>query len=95
MKRRILAMILGISAMLMLLESVFPGYTYNFLVSINQFVNTVFAGDPDQTISIRNGLAKAQGHWFASDIVCPFLDIFETDHCEKAADLPPYDNDGI
>jgi hypothetical protein len=30
-------------------------YIRNILISIDQFVNTIFAGDPDETISSRVG----------------------------------------
>ena len=34
---------------------IFKRYLFNILISIDQFVNTVFGGDADETISSRMG----------------------------------------
>jgi hypothetical protein len=71
-------------------------YAHNILLSIDQSVNVVLGGDPDETISSR------LGKWLTSDqktfgdkirrgfawVICPPLDILnlESDHCRKSID---------
>jgi len=61
-------------------------YGWNLLLSVDQLVNAVLAGDPDETISSRIGKVK-QSHggsipWRRPvlKIVDHFLDIVETGH---------------
>lgn len=35
--------------------SIFKRYLFNLLIAVDQLVNTVFGGDPDETISSRLG----------------------------------------
>lgn len=40
-------------------------YIWNLLISIDQLVNTITGGDPDETISSRCGKKARQGHKFS------------------------------
>ena len=93
MNRRRLKLITYALAALILVEALSSGYTFRMLISLDQTVNTLFDGDPDDTISARLGRSEANGDWFASNIACPFLDLFDDDHCAKSGDIPPYDKD--
>lgn len=60
-------------------------YLFNIALSLDQFINTLFGGDPDESISSRMGK-----HLAAHDM-CPFcnwlcgiLNYFQKDHCIKA-----------
>lgn len=58
-------------------------YIWNILVSLNQFFNTVFFGDPDETISSRAGkAAKKKERWAC--VLCRLLNWLEKDHCTKS-----------
>jgi hypothetical protein len=69
--------------------SKFFRYFWNILVSIDQFFNTIFAGDPDETISSRVGKWARDGKhrkgWkkIVHDIVHFVVEIFEKDHLKK------------
>ena len=60
-------------------------YFYNLLIGIDQFVNVVLAGAPDETISTR--CYRHREHWAAAMAV-RFIDFlfswYETDHCMKS-----------
>lgn len=56
-------------------------YLLNILISVDQFVNTVFGGDPDETISSRFG--KRQDCDFCQHI-CRLLSHFDKGHCKKS-----------
>lgn len=60
-------------------------YLLNILISLDQFVNTLFCGDPDETISSRTGkyIRRNSGSWFARRLHA-FLNFFERDHCIKS-----------
>jgi hypothetical protein len=65
-------------------------YFWNILISFDQFVNTIFGGDPDETISSR------MGKWARDDendhglkkpiykIANFIVELFEKDHFEKS-----------
>lgn len=65
-------------------------YFWNILIAIDQLANTIFGGDPDETISSRCGkwhrLGKHKKGWrkkfyyFAS----PIVNFFEEDHFAKS-----------
>ncbi|PKR85252.1 hypothetical protein [Heyndrickxia camelliae] len=59
-------------------------YFWNILVSIDQFFNTVFGGDPDETISSRMGKHLAKHDCPFCNLVCKFLNLFQKDHCVKS-----------
>ncbi len=56
-------------------------YFWNILISIDQFVNTLIGGDPDESISSRCGKYK---HKKLCYLICQFLDKIEYKHCEKS-----------
>lgn len=57
-------------------------YFWNLLISIDQLANTIFGGDPDETISSRTGKLMHKRRW--AKWMAAFLDLFEKDHAEKA-----------
>lgn len=61
-------------------------YIWNILIALDQFWNTVFLGDPDETISSRAGKAASQKKKWGC-VLCKFLDLFEKDHCIKSIEL--------
>jgi hypothetical protein len=58
-------------------------YLWNLLVSLDQFVNTVAGGDPDETISSRAAKADAEGKRWGC-ILCGLLDKIQKDHCQRS-----------
>jgi len=61
-------------------------YFWNLLISIDQFFNTLFGGNPDETISSRAGKARYKGKKWGC-ILCWFLDKIDKNHCEKNIEL--------
>lgn len=61
-------------------------YFWNILVSIDQFVNTVFAGSPDESISSRAAKAQIAGKKWGC-VLCKILDKIDKDHCNKNIEL--------
>ena len=64
-------------------------YIWNLLITFDQFVNTLFKGDPDETISSRCGRANLKTEAKTKEctvcrFLCSLLNIFEADHCHKA-----------
>lgn len=57
-------------------------YFWNLLISIDQFINAILGGDPDETLSSRMG--KRVDTCPTCKVICKFLDIFEKDHCKKS-----------
>jgi hypothetical protein len=57
-------------------------YIWNNLIAFDQLVNTIFGGDPDETISSRTGKLKDKRAW--AKALSQFLDIFEKDHTTKS-----------
>lgn len=58
-------------------------YIYNILIASDQLLNTMFGGNPDDTLSSRLGKDRDRGH-IVGCVLCKFLDIFENDHCTKS-----------
>ena len=50
-------------------------WLFNILVALDQLVNTIFLGDPDETISSRVGKRynQAEWRWFGNFINCLFF----------------------
>lgn len=67
-------------------------YFWNILISIDQFFNTVFGGDPDETISSR--VSKIQYRSKAARLFCKFLSLFDKRHCEDHVE-PDEGNDNV
>jgi hypothetical protein len=57
-------------------------YALNLLISLDQLLNTVTGGDPDQTVSLRAAQARAKGERWGC-VLCKVLDWFDPDHCDK------------
>jgi hypothetical protein len=57
-------------------------YVWNLLISIDQLVNTIFGGHPDETISSRCG--KRLPHCTFCRRLCRFLDRIEYRHCVRS-----------
>lgn len=57
-------------------------FLWNILYSLDQLLNTLTGGDPDETISSRAG-KRMETSKFAC-VLCRFLDLFEKDHCKKS-----------
>lgn len=53
------------------------------IYSIDQLVNTLLGGWPDQTISERAARAQIKGEKWACRL-CKFLDKLDKDHCKNS-----------
>lgn len=56
-------------------------YVKNVLIGIDQLVNAMIGGDPDETLSSR--IAKSQYNW-AARVAGRFLEWVDPGHLEKA-----------
>ena len=61
-------------------------YVWNLLIAIDQLVNTLLAGHPDETISSRAAKANRQGKRWGC-VLCRLLDVVDPDHCEKSIEV--------
>ena len=76
-------------------------YFWNILISIDQLVNTLFGGDPDETISSRLGKWAREGenkqgirkHIF--NFVNFIVEFFEKDHFKKSIEEDEGDDAAI
>jgi hypothetical protein len=59
-------------------------YIWNILISIDQLLNTLLFGSPDETMSSRMGKHVAKKDCLFCNLVCKFLNLFEKDHCKKS-----------
>ena len=66
-------------------------YFWNILISLDQLVNAIFGGDPDETISSRAGKDQLKGRKWAIWL-CWFLNKFDTKHCSKSIEEDEGDN---
>lgn len=58
-------------------------YMRNVLVAIDQLVNTICGGDPDETISSRAGKLVRKGNRGPAYLLCLLLNKLDKDHCKK------------
>ena len=59
-------------------------YFKNILVGLDQLLNAILGGDPDETISSRSGkMARDTGHPLAVAL-CLIFHIFDREHCKKS-----------
>jgi uncharacterized membrane protein YbhN (UPF0104 family) len=58
-------------------------YFWNILICIDQFINTLLGGFPDETLSSRMGKHVTKGDCIICSFICGFLNLFEKDHCIK------------
>ncbi len=56
-------------------------YLRNIAVAVDQLINALLGGDPDETISSRCGKYK---HRKICYMICKFLNKIEYRHCEKS-----------
>jgi hypothetical protein len=63
-----------------------PGrWAFNLAVAIDQLLNAVLAGDPDETISSRAHKARLKGRRWGC-LLCGLLDALDPGHCARAAE---------
>lgn len=60
-------------------------YLWNLLVAVDQLLNTLAFGDPDETLSSR--LGKASGRCVLCRAICRLLSRIDARHCEKSIEL--------
>jgi hypothetical protein len=58
-------------------------YLKNILISIDQFVNTLAGGNPDETISSRSYKLRKKGVYWISNIIDGLL-FWQKDHCRES-----------
>lgn len=68
-------------------------YFWNVLIAFDQFVNTIFGGDPDETISSRSGKLQDRVWW--AKALCWFLNKIESEHCKKAVETDEGKNEVV
>lgn len=64
-------------------------YLFNILIALDQLLNALAKGDPDETISSRAGKYVVRGRgWFPCQL-CKLLDIVfrQKDHCKNSIEL--------
>lgn len=61
----------------------FGKYIFNILIALDQLLNAIFGGDPDETMSSRLGKDRDRGR-IVGCVLCKILDIFDPDHCTKS-----------
>lgn len=59
-------------------------YIKNILVSIDQLVNAILGGDPDETISSRLGKYRHKKYVYYIYKLVNFLFFWDNKHCESA-----------
>jgi len=57
-------------------------YLLNILVAIDQLLNTLMGGDPDETISSRAAKAALAGQRWGC-VLCRWLDRLDAGHCAR------------
>lgn len=64
-------------------------YLWNLLIAIDQLLNAVLGGDPDETISSRMGRWRYLGGWRAriAKPVCWLLNAVDPGHCADSVEL--------
>jgi hypothetical protein len=55
------------------------------LIGLDQLVNAILEGDPDETISSRAFKAKLEGKWWGF-VLCKILNVIDTGHCEESVE---------
>ena len=56
-------------------------YFWFLFIAIDQLINTILGGYPDETLSSRMG---KRPHCPVCRFVCRLLDIIDKDHCQKS-----------
>jgi hypothetical protein len=60
-------------------------YFWNILIAVDQLGNTLFGGDPQETISSRADKAMKSGKKWGC-LLCRFLSLIQKDHCQKSVE---------
>jgi hypothetical protein len=58
-------------------------YIWNVLIALDQLLNTLAGGDPDETISSRADKAMRAGKRWGC-VLCKLLSYVQKDHCQKS-----------
>lgn len=58
-------------------------YLWNLLVALDQLINALLGGDPDETLSSRMGKAVRANRCWACKGICRLLHLIDKDHCQK------------
>jgi hypothetical protein len=59
-------------------------YLFNLLISLDQMANTIFAGNPDETISSRMGKAIRENRCVMCHWVCWLIGLVDKNHCRDS-----------
>jgi hypothetical protein len=65
-------------------------YFWNILIAIDQFINTICGGDPDETISSRlgkwhqEGISKKSFRLIIYKVINVIVELFQRDHFKKS-----------
>lgn len=70
-------------------------YFWNNLIAIDQRVNVLFGGDPDETISSRMGKAIERNECLVCRWICKLLDIIDPGHCNKSIEIDEGSNESF
>lgn len=68
-------------------------YAWNILVALDQLLNTILGGDPQETLSSRAAKARLKGKAWGC-LLCRLLDRAQKDHCTKSL-LPLEGSDAV
>lgn len=60
-------------------------YLWNLLIAVDQLLNTLALGDPDETLSSR--LGKASVRCALCSAICRLLNKIDGRHCEESIEL--------
>ena len=69
-------------------------FIINLLIILDEFLNTLTLGSPEETISSRSAKARNAGKKWGC-IMCKFLNLFQKNHCDKALLPTSAGNDAI
>jgi hypothetical protein len=58
-------------------------YIKNILISIDQFINTICLGDPDETLSSRVGKARDKNEVFWARVINKIF-FWQKNHCKES-----------
>lgn len=58
-------------------------YLWNLLVAVDQLLNTLAFGDPDETLSSRMGKAVQENRCVLCRRICWLIGKIDPDHCVK------------
>ncbi|WCD56178.1 hypothetical protein [Caulobacter phage KSC] len=63
-----------------------PGrYIWNLLIALDQLLNTLLAGNPDETLSSRAHKASLKGKAWGC-ILCKLLNFIDKNHCAESVE---------